>query len=76
MNSCTTFIRMIKVLNCAHPQLLTDIEARYDASALNCWIAALIYLGTLAVSTAAFYANSRAGEVPKEPLENFASING
>ena len=57
-------------------QLLTDIEARYDASALNCWIAALIYLGTLAVSTAAFYANSRAGEVPKEPLENFASING
>jgi len=57
-------------------KLLTDLEARYDASALNCWIAALIYLGTLAISAAAFYANSRVGEVPKEPLENFASING
>ena len=55
--------------------MLADLEARFDASALNCWIAALIYLGTLALSAAAFYANSRVGEVPKEPLENFASIN-
>ncbi|CAG9799178.1 unnamed protein product [Chironomus riparius] len=38
-------------------------DRAYSQNAMNCWIAALIYVVTLAVSTWQFYANSRASSV-------------
>jgi len=41
------------------PQLMTDMEAGYHQNALNCWIAALLYLVTLCVSVQQFWMNNR-----------------
>ena len=35
--------------------LSTDIDVKYGAGALNCWIAALLYLATLCFSAQQFY---------------------
>ena len=40
--------------------LRKDIENGYNQNALNCWIAALLYLITLCVSAQQFWMNSRA----------------
>jgi ribonuclease kappa len=40
-------------------QLHTDMEKGYRQNALNCWIAALLYLVTLAVSVQQFWMNNR-----------------
>ncbi|XP_055309731.1 ribonuclease kappa [Sitodiplosis mosellana] len=37
----------------------TDADKAYSQNALNCWIAACIYVLTLVVSGQQFYANSR-----------------
>lgn len=39
--------------------LLKDMEAGYTQNALNCWIAALLYLVTLCVSVQQFWMNNR-----------------
>merc|ERR1711874_190999 len=39
--------------------LKRDIENGYNQNALNCWIAALLYLITLCVSAQQFWMNSR-----------------
>jgi len=44
-------------------QLINDIEARYDANALNCWIAALMYIATLCVSAQQFWSHKSALEI-------------
>ena len=36
-------------------ELSTDIEVKYEAGALNCWIAALLYLATFCFSAQQFY---------------------
>ena len=56
-------------------EFFSDLNSRYDQSAINCWTAALIYVGTFCVSSLTYYLNVRTKEVPLEPLENFASIN-
>lgn len=38
-------------------QLLQKIDAGYEQSALNCWIASLLYLATLCVSAQQYWAN-------------------
>lgn len=40
-------------------QLLSSIEVKYEQSALNCWIAALLYVATFCVSAQQFWANNR-----------------
>lgn len=40
-------------------QLTTDMEAGYRQNALNCWIAALLYLVTLCASVQQFWMNNR-----------------
>lgn len=40
-------------------ELLIDMEAGYQQNALNCWIAALLYLVTLCVSVQQFWMNNR-----------------
>jgi ribonuclease kappa len=40
-------------------QLLSALDAGYEQSALNCWIAALLYLATLCVSAQQYWANSQ-----------------
>jgi len=44
-------------------QLLLDIDTRYDASALNCWIAALMYIVTLCVSAQQFWKHGKSLEI-------------
>ena len=39
--------------------MITDLEAGYQQNALNCWIAALLYLVTLCVSVQQFWMNNR-----------------
>jgi ribonuclease kappa len=56
-------------------ELANDLEVRYDQSALNCWVAAIIYLATLCISAQQYYMNVRTCEVPSVPFQNFASIN-
>ena len=40
-------------------ELLSSIEVKYEQSALNCWIAALLYVATFCVSAQQFWANNR-----------------
>ena len=44
-------------------QLINEISNRYDASALNCWIAALMYVATLCVSAQQFWSHGRSLEI-------------
>ena len=44
-------------------QLLLDIDTRYDASALNCLIAALMYIVTLCVSAQQFWKHGKSLEI-------------
>ena len=44
-------------------QLLIDIDTRYDASALNCWIAALMYVATLCVSAQQFWSHGKSLDI-------------
>jgi len=39
------------------------VDRAYSQNALNCWIAALMYVATLVVSAWQFYANSRTNSV-------------
>jgi len=39
--------------------LITDMETGFQQNALNCWIAALLYLVTLCVSVQQFWMNNR-----------------
>ncbi|TRY63564.1 hypothetical protein TCAL_09689 [Tigriopus californicus] len=40
-------------------ELINDLEQGYQQNALNCWIAALLYLVTLCVSVQQFWMNNR-----------------
>jgi ribonuclease kappa len=40
-------------------KLITDMETGFQQNALNCWIAALLYLVTLCVSVQQFWMNNR-----------------
>jgi len=40
--------------------LLNDIEGGYQQNAMNCWIAALLYLVTLCFSATQFWMNNKA----------------
>ncbi len=40
-------------------ELSTDIEVKYEAGALNCWIAALLYLATFCFSAQQFYLHEK-----------------
>merc|ERR1719427_1466125 len=40
-------------------KLRTDMDKGYQQNALNCWIAALLYLVTLCVSAQQFWMNNR-----------------
>ena len=44
-------------------QLINDINIRYDANALNCWIAALMYVATLCVSAQQFWSHENTIEI-------------
>jgi hypothetical protein len=55
-------------------ELFNDLELGYDRSAINCWVAALLYLATFVVSAQQYYMNVRVSEVPSERFTNFASI--
>ena len=44
-------------------QLTTDMEAGYRQNALNCWIAALLYLVTLCASVQQFWMNNRSSNM-------------
>ena len=35
-----------------------DIEIKYESGALNCWVASLLYLATLAISAQQYYSNN------------------
>jgi len=41
-------------------ELATALDSGYKSTALNCWVAALLYLTTLCVSAHQYWANSRA----------------
>merc|ERR1711881_350724 len=43
----------------SHHSLVTDMETGFQQNALNCWIAALLYLVTLCVSIQQFWMNNR-----------------
>jgi len=43
----------------AQTDLLRDIDTGFQQNALNCWIAALLYLVTLCVSVQQFWMNNR-----------------
>ena len=47
-------------------QLINDINVKYDASALNCWIATLMYVATLCVSAQQFWSHGRMLEIKAE----------
>ena len=40
-------------------ELVRDMDAGFQQNALNCWVAALLYLVTLLVSLSQFYLNNR-----------------
>lgn len=44
-------------------QLINDINIKYDASALNCWIAALMYVATLCISAQQFWSQQNKREI-------------
>ena len=48
--------------------LFTEIENKYEQGALNCWIAALMYVATLCVSVQQFWMNERVVEIKAERM--------
>lgn len=42
------------------PELARSLETAYETTALNCWIASLLYLCTLCLSAHQFWSNYRA----------------
>jgi ribonuclease kappa len=46
--------------------LANQLEVKYEAGALNCWIAALMYVATLCVSVQQFWMNERVVEIKAE----------
>jgi ribonuclease kappa len=47
-------------------QLINDINIRYDTSALNCWIAALMYIATLCISAQQFWSHGKTLDINAE----------
>ena len=47
-------------------ELNTEIDNKYQQGALNCWIAALMYVATLCVSVQQFWMNERVVEIKAE----------
>ena len=45
-----------------------EIENKYEQGALNCWIAALMYVATLCVSVQQFWMNERIVEIKAERM--------
>lgn len=43
----------------SHEELMTDMDNGYQQNAMNCWIAALLYLVTLCFSVQQFWMNNR-----------------
>lgn len=43
-------------------ELLIALDSGYQTTALNCWIASLLYLATLCVSAQQFWAHNKAGD--------------
>ena len=48
--------------------LFNEIENKYEQGALNCWIAALMYVATLCVSVQQFWMNERIVEIKAERM--------
>lgn len=48
--------------------LFNEIENKYEQGALNCWIAALMYVATLCVSVQQFWMNERVVEIKAERM--------
>lgn len=49
--------------------LANDINVKFEQGALNCWIAALLYLATFCISAQQFYMNTKGvREIPSEKL--------
>jgi len=47
-------------------ELSTELDNKFQAGALNCWIAALMYVATLCVSVQQFWMNERVVEIKAE----------
>ena len=47
-------------------ELNAEIDNKYQQGALNCWIAALMYVATLCVSVQQFWMNERVVEIKAE----------
>ena len=47
-------------------QVINDINIRYDTSALNCWIAALMYVATLCISAQQFWSHGKTLDINAE----------
>ena len=46
--------------------LYNELDYKYNQGALNCWIAALMYVATLCVSVQQFWMNERVTEIKSE----------